>query len=198
MDEPPAPAAEYERPRITRLAENAVFSNQFATVYNDPVQFADGRQGNYLRIVESSGQPGVAMLAICGDRVALVKTYRYPVGTWEWAIPRGFAHGNDPDDSARAELAEELGGEPDNLVPLGNINPNSGILASRVRVYLAQYSEAVAEPADKDEITDVRWIATAELGREIAAGNIGDAFTLSAISLAQCHALIEPICSSHE
>ena len=43
-------------PTIRRVSENVVYSNQFATVYDDPVVFADGSEGSYLRIVESGGK----------------------------------------------------------------------------------------------------------------------------------------------
>lgn len=193
MPEPSENPRSVERAAITKLGENRVYANKFAAIYDDPVEFADGSRGSYLRIVESEGRPGVAVLAVCGDQVALVKAYRYPISSWEWAVPRGFAKGDDPDQTAREELAEELGCEPDDLRQLGTVTPNSGILASQVKVYLARYSETIAMPADQNEIARVRWIAATTLCHEIAAGTIRDAFTLSAISLAQCHGLIKPI-----
>jgi ADP-ribose pyrophosphatase len=178
-------------PAIRRISEKIVYSNRFATVYDDPVVFADGSEGSYLRIVESDGKPGVAMLAVCGDRVALVLTYRYALTSWEWAVPRGFAHDDDASMSARAELAEELGREPDNLIPIGTVTANSGLLTGRVELFLAQYATTVSEPADHKEVAEVKWISIKALHHEIASGQIMDAFTLSAITCAQAHGLIE-------
>jgi 8-oxo-dGTP pyrophosphatase MutT (NUDIX family) len=175
---------------VSRIAENVVYRNRFVTVYDDPVAFIDGSRGSYLRIVESNGSPGVAMLAVAAGQVALVHTYRYAIGAWEWGIPRGFAHGEDSEESARAELVEELGEEPVHIAEIGRIAPNSGLLASVVHLFLARYTEPVSEPTDRDEVTEVRWLPTLELFREIAAGRITDGFTLSAVGCATCRGLL--------
>ena len=180
-------------PIISRIREKIVYSNRFATIYDDPVVFPDGSEGSYLRIVEAGGKPGVAMLPVCGNQVALVLTYRYALGSWEWAMPRGFAHGDDASSSARAELVEELGREPEDLIPVGTVTPNSGLLAGRVELFLARYATTVAEPTDRNEIADVKWISTKELHDEIASGQITDAFTLSAVTCVQARGLISLI-----
>ena len=186
----PARLAHPERPAIQRIRENVVYRNQFAAVYDDAVLFADADEGRYLRIVESNGDPGVAVLAVCADCVALVLTYRYPVSAWEWGVPRGFAHGSDPEVTARAELTEELGREPDTLTPIGTVTPNSGILSGRVELFHARYASAVSSPEDTGEVAAVRWLPMAELSSEIASGGIADAFTLAAIACAAARGLI--------
>lgn len=178
-------------PPIRRLREVAVYSNRFAAVYDDLVAFADGTEGRYLRIVESDGKPGVAILAVCEDQVALVQTYRYALAAFEWGVPRGFAHGNDAISSARAELAEELGEEPDELHSIGATTPNSGLLASRVELFLARYAKKVSKPTDRNEVVGVKWITFAALRDGIARGEITDAFTLSAITCASARGHIE-------
>jgi 8-oxo-dGTP pyrophosphatase MutT (NUDIX family) len=171
-------------PPIKMTLEREVFGNSFVTVYNDDVELFGAHQGQYLRIIESKGQPGVAMLACAGGKYALVQTYRYAVGSWEWGIPRGFAHGTDPAESALEELREELGGPPSELRLLGIVTPNSGLLASRVRVFYAQYDDEISQPMDIAEVHNVRWVGLELLLTEIAAGEIVDAFTLSAVTLA--------------
>jgi len=131
------------------------------------------------------------MLPVCQSQVALVRTYRYPLASWEWAVPRGYAHDDDASRSARAELAEELGHEPHDLISRGTVTPNSGLLASRVELFLARYATSVSEPADRREVADVKWIDIKTLYGEIARGQITDAFTLSAIMCAQARGLIE-------
>jgi ADP-ribose diphosphatase len=170
---------------VRRLGENLVYRNQFAAVYDDPVRFRNGDEGSYLRIVESDGKPGVAALPICAGQVALVQVYRYPLDSLEWEIPRGFAHGNDAARSVRAELAEEIGREPDDLIPMGTVAPNSGLLASEVSLFLARYSIKVSQPADRMEVVRVKWIDTKALYAMIAREEIKDAFTLSALTIAQ-------------
>jgi 8-oxo-dGTP pyrophosphatase MutT (NUDIX family) len=172
------------RPPIRTVSEREVFGNQFVTVYDDDVEMMGGRTGRYLRIVEGGGRPGVAMLACSQDRYALVRTYRYPIGSWEWAIPRGFAHGEDPRESALAELREEIGRPPADIIEMGTVTANSGLLAGRVHLFHARYEEATADPIDTDEVAAVRWVDLSTLLAEIAVGDLVDAFTMSAITLA--------------
>jgi 8-oxo-dGTP pyrophosphatase MutT (NUDIX family) len=172
------------QPPIRMVREREVFGNRFVTVYDDDVLLPGDRAGRFLRIVEAGGCPGAAILASCRDQYALVQQYRYPLGSWEWAIPRGFAHGDDPRESALAELREEIGGEPDELTELGIVSSNSGLLAGRVHLFHARYAEAIADPADKDEVSAVRWVDLPALLAEIASGELIDSFTLSAITLA--------------
>jgi 8-oxo-dGTP pyrophosphatase MutT (NUDIX family) len=176
---------------IKRIVEHVVYRNRFITVYDDPVIFNNGAQGTYVKIVESDGLPGVAALPLAGDQVGLVRTYRYALGAWEWGIPRGFAHGGDPKESAKIELVEEIGIEPQELIPLGQISPNSSLLASVVSLFIARYSSPVITSLiDTFEIADVRWLPTVELLSEIAAGTITDGFTLAAVCSASCRSLI--------
>jgi ADP-ribose pyrophosphatase len=182
---------EPELPRIEQAAEREVFSNDYVTVYDDDVLFGGTFPGRYVRIVERDGKPGVAVLARCADRYALVLTYRYPTGVFEWGIPRGFAHGDDPAVTARTELTEELGGTPHTLTPLGVVTPNSGLLASRVHLFLGEFDAEVAAPADPHEVLTVRWIGLSDLMDEIARGEMNDAFTLSAIAMASARGLLD-------
>ncbi|MET7512788.1 hypothetical protein ABZS88_04800 [Streptomyces sp. NPDC005480] len=64
--------------------------------------------------------------------VGLVQTYRYPVGSWQWGLPRGFSHDRDPLVTARTELYEELGAQDAEFELLGTMTPDSGMLATRL------------------------------------------------------------------
>ncbi|WP_214406329.1 NUDIX domain-containing protein [Pseudonocardia lacus] len=175
---------------IRQLRERIVHENRFATVYDDVVSFPDGRVGEYLRVVEGGGRPGAAVLAVCGERVALVHVYRYPLGEWEWAVPRGFGHCDDPMETALNELVEELGAAPAELVDMGRITPNSGLLAGDVQLAFARYKTEVAAPVDVGEVRAVRWVDLAALGAEITSGAIRDGFTLSALAAAALRGFI--------
>lgn len=187
-----------DTPPIRRINEREVFGNRFVTVYDDDVLFPGDHPGRFLRIIEADGRPGVAMLACCEGRYALVYQYRYPLSSWEWAIPRGFAHGDDPRESALAELGEELGGAPDKLTELGIVSSNSGLLAGRVHLFYGRYSETIAAPTDTDEVTAVRWVDLSTLLAEIASGDLIDSFTMAAITLAAARGILTlPAAAGH-
>jgi 8-oxo-dGTP pyrophosphatase MutT (NUDIX family) len=183
-------SASSPEPAIRRIREILVYRNQFASIYDDEVAFADGREGRYLRVLESDGDPSVAILAVSGGRAALVRTYRYALGSWEWAIPRGFAHGGDPVVSAREELEEELGQPPADLIRIGAVTPNSGLIQGHVEILLATYAAPAIVPADTGEVAEIRWVPLSALYGEIASGQIQDAFTISALTIAHARRLI--------
>jgi len=175
---------------IKTVREQVVYQNCFVTVMDDHIEFPDGRAGRYLRIIESGGRPGVAALAECNGRFALVRTFRYALGEWEWAIPRGFAHSDDPLVTARRELTEELGAEPVEVVSIGTVTPNSGLLSGTVHLVHARYRTEVADPLDTDEVKGVRWADLETLRQEIRVGRIVDGFTLAALTAAAVHGRI--------
>ena len=177
---------------IRKVAEREVYRNQFVTVFDDEVLLGDGALGHHVRILSGDGKPGVAILAISGDEVALVRTYRYPLGRWEWGIPRGFGQSPDPAVSARAELVEEVGAEPVELFPLARITPDSGLLVSTVELFLARYAVRVSSPTDTGEVAEVRWVGLAEMFSLIAEGSLTDGYTLAAVGAAVARGLVSP------
>jgi 8-oxo-dGTP pyrophosphatase MutT (NUDIX family) len=189
---------------IQQRKRRVAFKNHFITVFNDRVLFADKsdpwrrrliqwatrRLPRHLRIEEKGGRPGAAILATCGDLVALVLVYRYPQRGWEWGIPRGFAHSDHPEETAAIELHEELGDRPpDRPSPMGIVVPNSGLLAGHTQLFHAQYAMPMAQPKDK-EVREVRWVPVADLGAAIAAGYVTDGFTLSALTAATIRGIV--------
>jgi len=170
---------------IRCLRERVVYENGFARVYDDEVTFPGGRKGRHLRVELTGDGTGVVILPLHGGSVALVRTYRYPVGSWQWALPRGFSQGADPLETARGELHEELGVAEARVRLLGHVTPDSGLLANRVAVVLAEVGEPQAGRTDEREVAGVRWMPPDDLDAQVAAGEIEDGFTLAAVFLAR-------------
>ena len=174
------------QPPIRRTRERLVHENAYVRVYDDDVAFADGLPGRYVRIEPAGDGPGAVLLALHEGRIALVRTYRYPVGAWQWALPRGFAHATDPLVTARAELREETGVTDADLRVIGSVTPDSGVQAHRVAIVLADVRALPEDgPTDGGEVAEVLWVTPAELEQEIAEGAIEDGFTLAALTLAR-------------
>jgi 8-oxo-dGTP pyrophosphatase MutT (NUDIX family) len=170
---------------IERVEESLKFSNRYVEVYDDAVRFPDGESGTYTRITHPavSGQ-AVVVLPVRGIYVGMVRTYRYPITDWQWALPRGFGQGPDRLQTARAELKEELGVVADEWDHIGDVTPDSGMLAIRVAVMVANISESSLRPEDTREVSEARWFSSTEVIEKFAAGEIEDGFTLSAVALA--------------
>ena len=177
-------------PPIRRVRERLVHENTYVRVFDDDVTFADGAAGRYVRIEPAGPGPGAVLLALYEGRIALVRTYRYPIGDWQWALPRGFAHGTDPLVTARAELEEETGVTSADLRVIGSITPDSGVQAQRVAIVLAEVRRVPDGGPPDDEVAEVRWVTVDELEREIADGAIEDGFTLATLSLARVQRIL--------
>lgn len=143
------------------------------------------------------GQPRVehaaAVLALFpnGDAV-LVEEFRPAVGGWQLNIPRGGAkEGETSLDCARRELLEETGLDllPGAFTSLGRVHPDNGLLVSRQTLFLAQIPEdleLLPVVGDGDEMLKRSLRVTpGDLLRRVAAGEIRDVFTLSALLLHQ-------------
>jgi 8-oxo-dGTP pyrophosphatase MutT (NUDIX family) len=130
-------------------------------------------------------------LPIRGDEIGLIRQYRYPIDNEVWEIPRGFGESEDPKVDAIRELREETGIENAEMVELGSIHPNSGLLVSNVHVFAARCSKNTqAGVGDGLEADEFRWLLLQDALAEVADGRLTDGYTLCAILLAQTKGLI--------
>lgn len=178
---------------IKKLEERLVYSNLWVKLYYDQVQFPDGRVGDYTKIVENETKCGVAIIPIKNMMIGLVYQFRYPVKKEMWEIPRGFGELSDPRKDAIRELKEEtaIKIEPEALIDLGIIYPNSGILATKVRIFAAMCENVIQEKSGGyDEVADFRWFPIEKVLSLIDTGAITDSFTLCTLFRARLRGII--------
>lgn len=131
------------------MEERVVYENDYATVYDDRVRFADGHEGTYFRW-HWNAPHGVAVVPVIGDRVVLIRTYRYQNKAFVVEIPQGFGgEGSSPMDDARRELHEETGLEAGDLVQLLHFEGNIDTYC-----YLARIDGAQERRTDGAEPTE--------------------------------------------
>ena len=180
--------------KIRTIEEQLVYSdpdNPWLKLYFDRVEFPNGSSGRYNKIIEGTGDPGVAVLPISSIGVGLVRQYRYAIAEQVWEIPRGYGDSADPAGEARRELLEETGLQPVELIDLGMIHPNSAVLATRIALYAAKCKPNAARPAiDGHEQLELKWFAIEDAMAAVDTGRIADAITLSALLRARLRGLI--------
>jgi 8-oxo-dGTP pyrophosphatase MutT (NUDIX family) len=181
---------------IRREKEVLEYSNRYFQVFDDLVTFNDGSSGKYIRIEHTERtRPSVVIMAICENSIGFVKTFRYPIGEWQWALPRGFGHSANVLESAARELEEELGCTSIAFTEFGASTPDSGILAQRVHYVQAEVSQMEGVGTDSLEVASIKWISMEDLWSDLGAGKIQDGFTLSAVALAYARDIIPGPCS---
>lgn len=152
------------------------------------------RQETWHALHPKSAVPGGAALVVDSlDRVLLLDVMRHPLGRIVQEIPRGFGEpGVDKSglDTAYREAAEESGinFEGAKVLDLGVVAPDSGILALEIAlaaiILPTPFDDSLA--IDEEEARGYRVVPRSELTRLIAASDIQDAITISALFRYEC------------
>jgi 8-oxo-dGTP pyrophosphatase MutT (NUDIX family) len=113
-----------------------VFDNGRLRLYVDDVIQPDGAPGDYTYI--ELPWPVVAIVPVSDDQhVHMVRQWRYPWRRNSWEIPAGHGESaEEPLDSAKRELAEEVGLQASAWEPLG-VGFISAALSTQYHLFLA-------------------------------------------------------------
>lgn len=181
----------------TRDSAGVVYSDPYIRVVRDAVLFPSGARGTYLRIFANppaDGPSGAVVLPLLDGRVWLRKMFRHATRAWEYEAPRGSRRPEDPSIAATAsrELREELGSQRAELVELGIVYADTGLLASSNAVFLAHVADAPfsPEPDAQEALGDLVSFSRDQLLEAVAGGVLRDGLTLSAVSLALARGLL--------
>jgi 8-oxo-dGTP pyrophosphatase MutT (NUDIX family) len=143
---------------MERVGSETVWRGRIATVRVDRFRYPDGEEAQR----EIVAHPGaVAIVAHDGERLYLVRQPREPVGEPELLeLPAGKLDedGETPLDTAKRELAEEIGKGAKTWRHLTTFYTSPGFADEECHVYLATdlYDErAVAEDTERIEVVTV-------------------------------------------
>src|SRR3954454_6928502 len=141
-----------------RLSTKTVYEGKIASVRVDRFRYEDGEEAER----EIVAHPGaVAIVAHDGERLFLVRQPREPVGEPELLeLPAGKLdeEGETPLDTAKRELAEEIGKGAKTWRHLTTFYTSPGFADEECHVYLATdlYDDrAVAEDTERIEVVTV-------------------------------------------
>ena len=134
-----------------RIASETVYEGGFFTVRQDAFRHEDGAEAK-REIVAHAGAVGIVVLD--GDRLWLVRQPREAVGVPDLLeIPAGKLDqdGEDPLETGRRELAEELGKRAARWEPLGAFFTSAGFTDEQVHLFLATGLSDVDERPEVEE-----------------------------------------------
>ena len=145
----------------------------------DEVERSDGHRTT-REIIEHPG--AVAMLAWDGARLAMVRQWRHATGQVLLEIPAGTLEpGEPPADTARRELAEEVGLAATTWVEGPRFFTAPGFCTELMHLYLATgLTDATAE-ADADELLEPSWLTLPDALAAVDDGRIADAKSIVGI-----------------
>jgi 8-oxo-dGTP pyrophosphatase MutT (NUDIX family) len=166
--------------RWTVHGEQPLYESDWLSLTLADVELPDGRRfGHHVVRI-----PAAAAAVVVHDPergVLLLYRHRFVVDTWGWEVPGGRVDdGETPVDAAEREVLEETGWRPGPLQPLFVYHPVSGLSDHHFHVFLAESATREGEP-DLVETDQVEWVPVPELRRLIAAGEITDGFSLTAL-----------------
>ncbi len=168
------------------VARRVLHEGHYVRFQVDTVADADGRQ----RTFDTVDHPGaVAILAVDGEDLVMVRQFRVPIGSLLLELPAGTLDRRPdgsiepPDQAAPRELAEETGLEAARWRKLGCFWSAPGFVNEDMHLYLAQQlrpSKGYAGPQE-DERLDVERIPVGEAAGMCESGRISDAKSLVGI-----------------
>jgi ADP-ribose pyrophosphatase len=179
--------------RFERIASRTIHEGRIFTVVEERFRFPDGEEAT-REFIRHAG--AVAVVAHDDEHVFLVRQPREAIGDPDsLEIPAGKLDVDDepPLETARRELAEEIGKAAEGWEPLGSYVPSVGISDEEVHLFLAtglrdvdrpdveeaERIEVVPWPLGEldraiDETRDSKtWIGLLELRRRLREGPIG-------------------------
>jgi len=121
-----------------RIAGETKYEGRIVTVTNDTFRYADGKTAD-REIVHTTGAVGI--VAVDHEAIWLVRQPREPVGDPDsLEIPAGRLDrdGETPLESARRELAEEIGKQAARWTPLKAYRSSVGFTDEVVHLFLAE------------------------------------------------------------
>jgi ADP-ribose pyrophosphatase len=137
--------------RFERTASETLHEGRMFSVRRDTFRHEDGEDAE-REIVSHPGAVGIVTLD--RDRLWLVRQPREAVGSPDLLeIPAGKLdeEGEEPLETAKRELAEEIGKQADDWEPLGSFYTSPGFTDEQVHLFLATGISDVDERPEVDE-----------------------------------------------
>jgi ADP-ribose pyrophosphatase len=120
-------------------------------------------------------------------RIVLIRQYRHPLREWVWEVPAGSIGDESPEETARRELEEEIGGTCEELIPLGWFYSSPAHLTLKSYPFLAVGVELGDSRPEETELLQVVPLPADEVLARVRTGGFGGGQSALSLLLAEPH-----------
>ena len=164
------------------VRKNRIYKGKAIDFLADTVRLQNGRTA----VREYTGHPGAsgALPVLPGNRVVLIRQYRYPAGKFTLEIPAGkLSPGEKPLACIKRELREEAGFSAGKFILLSRYQPSAAFSTETIYVYAALNLKHVGAKPDDDEFIEQKELGLDEALQMVRNNKIGDSKTVIALLL---------------
>lgn len=168
----------HDKPRAAEIGwrlkqTRSLFESRWFNLRQDLVALPGGEEITYS-YVQHPGAVFVVPLTAEGNFI-LLRSYRYPIDEWCWEVPSGFlGHpGRAPEEVAREELLEEIGGQAAEMIDLGIYFMANGFASYKAHHFLAK-GVTIGSSSHPEISEKIERIESCDLSRVIAMISNGE------------------------
>jgi 8-oxo-dGTP pyrophosphatase MutT (NUDIX family) len=178
--------------RWTVHGERTLYDSEWVRLTLVDVEIPDGARFEHHVLRAPSGAAGT-IVHDADHRILMLWRHRFITDTWGWEIPAGrLEPGEEPEAGAVRETVEETGWRPEGLRHLVSYRPSIGLSDQRFDLFVAGAATRVGEPTDPGEAERVEWVPIERVRGLVAAGQITDGLSLTALLYAMAFGPLGP------
>jgi ADP-ribose pyrophosphatase len=162
------------------LSSRPIYQNAWMSLREDIAEMPDGRTTIY-GVVTFGDCVGVVPF-LDGDRILLVRQYRYAQKDARWEIPTGgVKEGESLEEAAQRELQEETGYQAERLIWISSYYTSKCICEETAHLYIGEGLSPAHRPPDETEFIEVRAFPFTEALQMVIGCQIMDSMSVIAI-----------------
>ncbi len=176
---------------IKQLTTSIVYESKWMKLRVDDIEYEGGGRGVY----DVVDKPDFALIVpLVGERLYLVRQYRYPVEAVFWEFPQG-SHEEDSEIDAQelalSELKEETGLTAKKIKRIGYLHEAYGFCSQGFHIFLAEdFTHGEQQLEAGEEGMEVGLFSITEFEQMVKDGKIRDAATVSSYGLLKMQEII--------